>query len=60
MILDEPDKGREEVCKLQLTIANFLKTLYMSVLLLSVGAKYTSFIYLFWGTGHRALKKYVL
>lgn len=60
MVLDQPDKGREEACKLQLTIANFLKTLYMSVLLLSVDAKYTSFIYLFWGTGNHALKKYVL
>lgn len=56
MILDQPNEGREAACKFQLTVANFLKTLCMFALLLSVDAKYTSFNYLCWGTGNHTLK----
>lgn len=58
MISDQPNKGREEAYELQLTVANFLKTCMSA--LLSVDAKYASFIYLCWGTGNHALKKSVL
>lgn len=53
--LNQPDKGREAACKLQLTVADCLK-MCMSALLLPVEAKYTSFIYFCRGAGNHALK----